>query len=142
MKPSENCIELIKGFEDCKLIAYRDGGGVLSIGYGSTENVTDGMTITLLEADNRLRNKLTIISNALSKLVCVPLSQNQFDALCSFIYNVGIHAFERSTMRTMINNGLFASAAAQFKFWCMDNGKRIPGLVKRRFFERQLFEKI
>lgn len=75
----------------------------------------------------------------MSKYVKVKLTQNQFDALVSFVYNVGVGAFRTSTLLRKLNNGDYVGAAAEFKRWKFGGGKELPGLVRRRKAEEQLF---
>lgn len=85
------------------------------------------------------QNDCKWVDACLDKCVKVKVSQNQFDALASFVYNVGETAFVKSTMLVLLNQGNFTGAANQFDRWVFDNGKRIPGLVNRRSAEKKLF---
>lgn len=136
---TEQAETLIKTMEGLKLKAYQDTGGVWTIGYGETKNVTPGMQISIQQAERYLETRLAILEQEILTLVKVPLNDNQLSALESFCYNLGIGAFAGSTMLKMINKGDFKDAALQFGFWVHDNGKIIPGLVKRRAIEAKLF---
>ena len=136
---SENGIKLLKELEACKLTAYKDTGGIWTIGYGSTSNVCEGMTITEEEANTRLHVKTADITNLINGLVKVPLTQNQFDALVIFTYNVGGNAFEHSTLLRQLNKKNFDLAANEFGKWNHVNGKVVTGLTNRRTKERDLF---
>jgi lysozyme len=129
----------LKSLESCKLAAYKDSGGKLTIAYGDTTNVTPGMVITQEEADERLQNHLTILCSEMSKIIKVPLSQNQSDALIIFTYNVGIGALRRSHLLACVNLCWFEDAADEFLKW--DEIKGVPdlGLARRRERERELF---
>lgn len=142
MEISQKGIDLIKRFEGCRLEAYKCSAGVWTIGYGRTgADVTQGRKITQDEAERLLRQDLTVHCNNVSKLVKVPLNQNQFDALVSFEYNVGYGAFKSSTMLKFINGKNFALASGQFDRWVYANGKVLQGLVNRRKTEKELFLK-
>ena len=142
MNISEAGINLIKKFEGCRLTAYKCPAGIWTIGYGHTgSDVYAGKTITQVEADKLLKTDLMIHCNNVSKLVKVPLNQNQFDALVSFEYNVGYGAFKDSTMLKFINTGHFALASGQFDRWIYANKKVLQGLVNRRKCEKELFLK-
>lgn len=139
MRISQKGINLIKQFEGCRLTAYLDQVGVPTIGYGSTVGVRLGMTITQDEADQRLLNFLSDIEDDINNMVKVEIDQNQFDALCSFAYNLGPNALKRSTLLTKLNEGDFDAAADNFLKWVMAGGRVDPGLTKRRAYERELF---
>ena len=141
MKPSDACIEFIKGFEGFSATAYRCSAGVLTIGYGTTEFVDPGDTVTEEEACDLLRNDVQEAADAIDDLVDVELSQSQYDALCSFIYNVGRSAFENSTMLKMLNQGKSAKEIGpQFLRWNKSKGTVLTGLTRRREDEKRMFE--
>lgn len=141
MKTSENGIKLIKKFEGCKLEAYKCPSGILTIGYGHTQDVNIGDTITRQQASYILKKDIEIAESAVNSLVKVTLNQNQYDALVSFVFNVGYGNFRISTMLKRINENNFSSAAEQFDKWVLSNGKRQKGLVIRRKLEKELFLK-
>lgn len=144
MKASETVIELIKEFEGLRLKPYLCGSGVPTIGWGHTEGVTMQMApITLEKAKEFLRQDLPRYEKGVNDAVRVELQQHEFDALVSFVFNVGVSAFRTSTLLRHLNDG-DRSAAAEFPKW---NKKRVagrlvvePGLVTRRAAERLLFE--
>ncbi len=136
---SDNGFQLLKKLEGCKLEAYQDQGGVWTIGYGSTSNVVAGMTIDQQEADTRLRAKTAQVTMLISRLVKVDLTQNKFDALVIFVYNIGDGAFEKSTMLKLLNNKSYLAAADQFDVWNHVGGKVNAGLTNRRAAEKKLF---
>ena len=138
--PSQACIDLVKASEGCRLTAYRDAVGVLTIGYGSTGGITDGQTITQEQADALLLDDLDAAADAVRSMVTVSLTQGQFDALCDFVFNLGAGRLRDSTLLRLLNAGRYAEAAAQFHFWVMAGGHPLPGLVTRRAKERALFE--
>jgi len=140
MNISQKGIDLIKRFEGCRLTAYKCPAGILTIGYGHTgQDVHTGKTITQEEAELLLKQDLRIHCNNVSKLVIVPLSQNQFDALVSFEYNIGYGAFKSSTLLKLLNEGKYINASEQFARWKYAGGKVLAGLVKRRQAEKDLF---
>ena len=98
-----------------------------------------GQKITQEEAEKLLRQDLIVHCNNVSKLVKVPLNQNQFDALVSFEYNVGYGAFMNSTLLKLLNQKKYKEASEQFGRWKFAGGKILAGLVKRREAEKQLF---
>lgn len=145
MKISNTGINLIKGFEDLRLKAYDDGVGVWTIGYGTTSingvKVKKGDTCTAEQAKAYMAQDLKKFESAVNTAVKVPLNQNQFDALVSLTYNIGIGAFKDSTLLKKLNAKDFKGAAAQFDRWNKGGGKVMQGLVNRRAKERNLFEK-
>lgn len=141
MKPSQAAINLVKASEGLRLEAYQDAGGVWTIGYGHTRDVQPGMVITEHQADVMLLSDLDDAARDVESMVTVPLTQGQFDALCDFVFNLGERDLERSTLLRLLNAGNYQAAANQFRVWVMDGGKVLPGLVKRRAAERELFIK-
>lgn len=140
MQPSQAAIDLIKAAEGLRLTAYRDSGGILTIGYGSTGGIKPGQTITPEQAEAMLVDDLDEAAEAVRQLVTVPLTQGQFDALCSFVFNLGAGRLRDSTLLRLLNQRKYGEAAAQFRFWVMASGQPLPGLVKRRAAERAMFE--
>jgi len=139
-------LNLIKGFEGKRLYAYDDGVGVWTIGFGTIKHpngvrVKKGDVCTEKQAEEYLRNDLVKFEAAINKLVKVPLSQNQFDALASFTYNLGESNLSSSTLLKKLNKGDYQGAADQFLAWKKAGGKVLPGLVRRREAERALFLK-
>lgn len=140
MNASERGIELIKAHEGLRLEAYRDSVGVLTIGYGHTHGVLEGQAITEQEADAMLREDLKAAENCVEHLVCVPLTQGEFDALCSFAFNLGCSALRNSTLLKKLNDSDYDGAAAEFSRWNHAGGKVLDGLTKRRSAEAERFE--
>lgn len=128
--------EFSEGFRST---AYQDSGGVWTIGYGHTKGVTKGMTCTQAQADQWLADDVKEASDAVNKLVQVPLNQNQFDALVDFVFNLGIGNFQGSTLLKLLNQGDYAGASNEFPKWNHDNGKVVAGLTIRRLAEQKLF---
>jgi lysozyme len=141
---SEKGYALIRELEGFKAEAYLDTGGVWTIGFG-TIKYPDGMRVrkgdkcTRGQAEVWLKNDSAWVDACLDRTVKTKLNQNQFDALASFVYNIGESAFRKSTMLTLINQNSFTAAVGQFDRWVFDNGKRIQGLVNRRAKEKALF---
>ena len=145
MQISYNGIQFLKQWEGFKAQAYKDTGGVWTIGFGTIKwkglPVGQGMTITEKEAELALQEDLAWAQTAVNQLVRVSLTQNMFDALVSFVYNIGETAFRKSTLLRLLNNGSYTEAAKQFERWKFDNGKVIQGLLNRREAERALFQR-
>ena len=133
-------LEKLKQWEGLRLTAYKDSVGVLTIGYGHTgADVKPGMTITNARADELLRGDLRTAERAVDSSVTVPLSDNQFGALVSFVFNVGSGAFKGSTLLKKLNAGDYDAVPAELARWNKGTvgGKKvvIPGLVNRRAAE-------
>lgn len=142
MRTSESGIELIKKYEGCKLEAYRCPAGVLTIGYGSTKDVSEGDCITQDEAERRLESDIKYKAEVfVDNFVSVKLNQNQYDALVSFTFNLGGGNLQKSTLLKKLNSGDYNGAAKEFTRWVYANGKKLNGLVKRRKDEKKLFLK-
>lgn len=134
------CVPFIKQFEGCELTAYRCSAGVLTIGYGHTgSDVQEGMAISQSDAEKLLIDDLTEFQDELAPLVSVPVTEGQFIALMSFVFNLGISAFKRSTLRRELNVGNVNRAADEFLKWVNAGGKPVIGLQRRRAAERELF---
>ncbi|MRT06985.1 glycoside hydrolase family protein [Pantoea agglomerans] len=139
MKVSNNGINLIKRFEGLELKSYKDSVGILTIGYGHTHAVKAGGVITGEQADAFLREDLQVAELTVNTNVKVNLTQGQFDALVSFVFNLGSGNFVKSTLIKKLNAGDYAGAADEFSKWVNAGGKKLPGLVKRRAAEREVF---
>lgn len=132
MTTSQAGIDLIKKYEGCKLTAYKCPAGVWTIGYGTTKGVKSGMTITKEKAEELLKSDVAPIEKQLNALK-INFRQGQFDALVSFIYNLGIGSFNSSTLKKKILAGAPDSEiCAEFKKWNKAGGKVLAGLTKRR----------
>lgn len=139
MKTGKKGIELIKEFEGFKRSPYLCPAGVWTIGYGSTKGITKNTKpITKQDAEKLLINDLTDAERAVRSFVKVPLTQNQFDALVSFTFNLGAGALSRSTLLKMLNAGNY-DLESQFLRWVRAGGKILPGLTRRRQAEADLF---
>ena len=146
MSVSNKGVDLICEFEGEQLIAYDDGVGVWTIGFGTIKypsgvRVKKGDTCTEAQAESYLKNDLVKFENAINKLVKVPLNQNQFDAISSFTYNLGETNLSSSTLLKKLNVKDYSGAADQFLRWNKAGGKVMNGLTRRREAERNLFLK-
>lgn len=145
MQISERGIDLIKRFEGFRSRAYKDAVGVWTIGYGTTringEPVRPGQICSEKEALEWLRKDAEEYWEEAKKYINpdVKLSQNQVDALASFIYNVGVDNFKKSTLLKLLNKHDFLGAAEQFPRWVYAGGKVLQGLVRRRDAECRMF---
>jgi lysozyme len=132
---------VIESFEGYSNTAYKDVGGVWTIGYGHTQDVKPGDVCTDDQAQQWLTQDIQWAVSEVKRVVTVPLTQNEFDALVDFVYNVGIGNFESSTMLKLLNSGNYADAAGEFAKWDIASGKQIAGLLNRRIAERDEFLK-
>ena len=139
---SKNGLDLIKHFESLQLKAYKCSANVWTIGYGHTKNVKEGDRISQDQANCFLMQDLYSVERAIFRLVKVKLNQNQFDALCSLIFNIGISAFNKSTLLAKLNKEDYVGAAEQFRRWNKVNNVVMAGLVRRRQAEEDLFNAI
>jgi lysozyme len=149
VKPQKSQAEpLIKQFEGLRLDAYKDSGGVWTIGWGSIYNldlnrpVQAGDRIDDATALRWLRTEISEKYNYVKKAIKVPVNQNQLDSLTSFAYNVGVGAFKSSTLLKKLNEGKpEIEVADEFPKWNKIKGVISAGLTRRRKLERDLFLK-
>jgi GH24 family phage-related lysozyme (muramidase) len=139
MNISEEGIGLIKRFEGCRLESYQDSVGVWTIGYGSTRGVGPGQVITQDEADRRFLVDKETVEKCIANSVSAELTQGQYDALCSFVFNLGCRALGNSTLLRKLNDGDEEGAAQEFMRWNHAGGKVLKGLTDRRQAEHDLF---
>lgn len=132
-------LKLLQSFEGLYLEAYQDPVGVWTIGWGATEGVHEGMTITRAEAEQMLQNELEKFEAAVAEAVEVQINDNQFSALVTFSYNLGARSLFESTLLQLLNQGKFQEAADQFPRWDKAGGQSLLGLSRRRRAERALF---
>lgn len=156
MNISENGLRLIESVEGKKNRMYLDSGGAPTIGIGhlltkderssgkirlkydnphNNESVKYEGGLTDEQVYALLRSDLVSVESIINIGVKVPLNQNQFDALCSFAFNVGVNAFANSTLLKKLNNGEYAAVPDQLLRWTKDNGRTVAGLVNRRSTE-------
>ncbi len=140
MKISQEGLSLIKKFEGCELEAYKCAAGVWTIGYGSTKGVKEGNTITQEEADKLLLDEMEEYEGYINDMVNVDLKQNEFDALVSWVYNLGSSNLSSSTLLQKLNTKEWDDVPNQIKRWNKAGGKVLQGLIRRREAEALLFE--
>jgi GH24 family phage-related lysozyme (muramidase) len=144
MKTGKKGLDLIKSFEGYRLDAYQCPAKVWTIGYGHTgkvglKSICKGMKISVTTAESLLKSDLKSFEKTVTNLVKVKLTQNQFDALVSFTYNVGSANLKASTLLRKLNDGDYSGAAEQFEKWNKVNGEVLSGLTRRRKDEKDLF---
>ena len=139
MKISNKGIELIKHFEGCETVAYKCPAGVWTIGYGHIKGVQDGDVITETQAHEMLVQELKEYESYILNAVEVDLNQNQFDAMVSWVYNLGNGNLNSSTLLKVLNSGDYAGVPEQIMRWNKAGGKVLAGLTKRRQAEANLF---
>ena len=132
-------LSLIKKFEGCELEAYKCSAGVWTIGYGHTKDVEEGDTWSQSHAEHMLEVELHEYESYINDFVTAPLSQNQFDAMVSWVYNLGSANLKASTMLKVLNAGDYEDVPAQIKRWNKAGGKVLEGLIRRREAESLLF---
>lgn len=140
-KITANTLAFIRAREGLRLTPYSDGPGY-SIGYGhflGTKAPPAGTTITKQQAEDWLLQDASGAAKSIYSLVKVPLSQNQFDALVSFVYNIGADDFRSSTLLNKLNAGDYTGAADQFRRWVYSGQTVLKDLINRRALERDLF---
>ena len=136
MKISQTGLDLIKRFEGCRLAAYKDSGGTLTIGYGHTKGVIAGQTITQAQADAFLVEDCGRAEAAVNKYQSkYNFNQNQFDALVSFAFNIG--SIDKLTVN---GTRTIAEISEKIPAYCNCAGKKLQGLVNRRNAEKELFD--
>lgn len=140
-------LDLITHFEGLRLKAYKDTGGVWTIGYGHTTaaglpEVKEGMEITKEEAQTIFARDLVKYEKFVKDFVTVPVNQNQYGALVSFCYNLGPDRLRKSTLLKKLNAGDYDGASKEFGRWIFDNGVKLKGLERRRAAEKELFLRV
>jgi lysozyme len=157
VKVSQKCIEQIKKDEGVRSRPYQCPALLWTIGVGHVIDphhakvkladrkqlsIPDGWdrVLSAAEIDEILRKDLNRFEAGVLRLVKVPLTQGQFDALVSFSFNVGLGNLQNSTLRMKVNRKDYTGAAEQFLVWTKAGGKVLPGLVKRRTHEKEMFE--
>ncbi|WP_445458108.1 lysozyme [Flavobacterium sp. HNIBRBA15423] len=151
LKLSQNGLDHIKSWESFRATAYDDlqpsvkitsasqVRGTLTIGYGHTKTAKVGQTITRERANELLLKDVANAVDSIYKYVKVPLTQNQFDSLVSFVYNIGEPQFSKSTLLKYLNAQSYHNVSAEFDRWVYSKGKKLEGLVNRRNSEKSLF---
>jgi len=126
---------LVRQSEGCKLTAYRDGGGVWTIGYGHTAEAKEGLVWTQEQAERALTTDLQNAAMGLFSLIKAKLTDKQMAALISLAFNVGPSALKGSTLINAVNDGRWADVVRQFIAWDHDGGREVKGLLHRRLTE-------
>ena len=144
MKISDDGVRLIQRFEGFEGVVYDDAAGYATIGYGhlirAGEDFSQG--INRAAAELLLRQDIAIAERAVKRLVEVPLSQSQFDALVSFTFNLGAGALQRSTLRRKVNRAEHVQVPSEFLRWIWAGGRRLRGLLRRRQAEVAFYKNI
>lgn len=155
MKISDRGLELIRQWEGVESMVYLDSAGLPTIGCGhlltkseissgkiliGTKLIAYHLGLSPEQITVLLKQDLSRVQRCINNHVTVELTQNQFDALCSFIFNVGVSAFRASTLRKMLNQGQYAAVPIQLRRWVWAAGKVEQGLVNRRENESKLFK--
>ena len=147
MKISNKGLELLKEFEGFSSVAYLCSAKKATIGYGNTfwedgTPVKIGDQISKERAETLLKHVVDNFSVAVEVDIKIEVTQNQFDALVSLAYNIGLGAFKNSTLLRQLNRGNFVGASQEFLRWNKSNGKPLLGLTRRREREKLLFESL
>jgi lysozyme len=143
MKTSSKGVDLIKFYEGKSNKPYLCPANYWTIGYGhviskeDAKKYSSGISDPIIEA--LLKKDLEKFERGVLRLIKVHITQEQFDALVSFAFNLGLGALQRSSLRAKINRQEYEAAAAEFSKWVWGGGKKLPGLVKRRAAEASLF---
>jgi lysozyme len=157
MKVSQKCIDNIKKDEGVRQRPYQCPALLWTVGVGHVIDpqhakvpiaqrkalpIPSGWdrALSMEEVDEILRKDLSRFEQGVSRLITAPLTQGQFDALVSFSFNVGLGNLQNSTLRMKVNRQEYEAAAEQFLVWTKAGGKVLPGLVKRRTHEKEMFE--
>jgi len=139
LKTNQAGLDLIKEFEGLHLTPYLCPAKIWTIGYGHTRTVSAGMRITPEQAEDLLKDDLGLAERGVARLVAVQLNENQFSALVSFAFNIGLGNFERSTLLQLLNRGWFEQVPTQLLRWNRVNGEVMGGLSRRRSAEGALW---
>ena len=139
---SDYAFQRLKDFEGLRLKAYKCSGGKWTIGYGHTKGVKPGQVIDKYEASKLLAEDIEYFESFLAKEpYAEDITQGQWDALVDFLFNLGVGNFLSSTLRKRILEDVdHNDIPNQFRRWVYSNGKVLPGLVKRREWEAQMYE--
>ena len=139
---SQQGLDLIKKFECFYPNTYICPAGYPTIGYGHLikKGETFDRPISEEEAELLLRQDIQIAERAVLRLITVPLTQGQFDALVSFTFNLGAGALQRSTLRQKVNKQLHSEVPVEFMRWVWAGGKKLNGLIRRRVSEFNFYE--
>lgn len=144
MKINQAGLDLIKKYEGFRSHAYRDAVGVWTIGYGHTSmaglpRATSRLKISRQQGEKILAYDVEKFSRQIRPLIQVDLTENQFSAMVSFAYNVGVGGFRKSSVLKRLNAGRFDAVPNRLSLWVKAGGKTLKGLVRRRAAEGALF---
>ena len=141
---SERGRRLIQHFEGFRALPYICAGGVHTVGFGHVLTSQEGLTFPIdrAEAEHLFAQDLATVERALMRLVCVPLTTYQWDALCSFVFNVGSGAFQRSRLRRCVNREAHEEVSEHFMKWVWAGGRPHSGLRRRRQAEADLYDNV
>jgi len=145
MNISQNGLNMIKSFEGFRSRPYLDSTGIPTIGYGTisypdgTRVTMDDSDITEDQAEQYLMFQINQKTSSINNMLTISVNQNQFDSLCSFVYNLGSGALHGSTLLKLVNQGDFINAAHEFHKWDHAGGVQVAGLTRRRLAEATLF---
>lgn len=140
MELCKKAIELAKLFESFRAKTYICPAGKLTIGWGHTHNVRPGQTVTETEAEAMLADDMREACGAVDRLVKVPLTTGQYGALVDFVFNVGVGAFQKSTLLKVLNAGDYDAVPHELLRWTHGGGVELPGLIVRRQAEVDLWD--
>ena len=140
MKISEKGVSLIQHFEGCELKSYRCAGNVITIGWGHTKTAEENQIITQEVADFLLLDDILVFEDDVQRLVNVDLTQNQYDALVCWTFNLGATNLNSSTLLKVLNSGTYDKVSEQILRWDKSGGKPLAGLTRRRRSEALLFD--
>ena len=134
-------IDLVKHFEGFSSTPYVCPAGFLTVGYGHVvaKDYPRDAKVTREEAEELLRKDLRIAAYGVLRLTSVTLSDNQYAALVSFVFNLGLGRYQSSTLRMKVNRGEFTEAAREFRKWIYGGGRKLPGLIARRDAEARVY---
>ncbi len=142
MRASDNGIALICEYEGFSATVYRDAAGLPTIGYGHLIVAGECFSQPLSETAARplLRCDVAVAERAVAKFITAPLTQNQYDALVSFTFNLGGGVLQRSTLRRVLNRGEYDAVPREMMRYVWAGGRKLPGLIRRRAAEAGLFD--
>jgi len=138
---SKEGLALIERFEGFAVMPYRCPAGYITVGYGHVVRAGEDFSagLTAEAARTLLARDVQVAEAAVRRLIAVPLTQGQFDALVSFTFNLGAGALQRSTLRRKINRGDHADVPQELAKWVFAGGRALRGLVLRRKAEAALY---
>lgn len=138
----QEAIDLIKDFQPFYSSPYLGASKIWTIGYGHTRTVRGGMSITIEQANELLRDDLRVAEGGVDRLVRVPLNDYQFGALVSFAFQATIMVFDKSPLLALLNRGWYDQVPAQLMRHAKSGGKTLPTLVRRREAEGRLWNQV